>query len=220
MLARELISEEIPPLKISDTGLKALQWMEEFKVTHLPIVKGREFLGLVSDDDILDLNTPEEPLSSHRLSLIRPYVYDLSHIYEVIKLVNNLNLTLVPVLDEQNNYEGVIPMAKLVQSFAGMASLQDPGGVIILMLNVNDYSLTEIANIVEGNDARILSMYITSHSDSTQMEVTLKINRTDLTGILQTFYRYQYNVKASFHQSEFSDDFRQRYDSFMNYLNM
>lgn len=220
MLASELITDEIPPLKTSDTGLKALQWMEEFKVTHLPIVENKEFLGLVSDTDILDLNTPELPLSSHKLSLIRPYVFEHNHIYEVIKLVNNFTLTVIPVLDAQNNYQGCISLASLVQSFAKMASLQDPGGIIILSLNINDYSLSEIAGIVEGNDAKILSLYITSSNDSTEMEVTLKINRVDLTGVLQTFYRYDYNVKASFHQSEFSDDFKQRFDSFMNYLNM
>lgn len=220
MLAKDLITDEIPPLKTSDTGLKALQWMEEFKVSHLPIVNHIEFLGLITDADILDLNTPNDPLGNHKLSLIRPFVYADNHIYEVIKIVYTLKLTLVPVLDTDNKYLGVISLPFLVEAFAEMTAVKDPGGIIVLELNTHDYSLNQIAHIVEDNDAKILSSYITSRNDSSMLEITLKINRTDLSAILQTFNRYEYTVKASYHQSEFGDDMKTRFDSFMNYLNM
>jgi len=220
MLAQELITDEIPPLKTSDTGLKALHWMDELKVTHLPIVNNQEFLGLISDTDILDLNTPEEAIGNHKLSLIRPFVKADQHIYEVLRLVSSMKLSLIPVLSEEETYMGVITTNQLVQHFANMAALNDPGGIIVLELNVHDYTMTEIARIIESNDAKILSSYVSSHSDSTKLELTLKINRSDLTGILQTFFRFNYNVKASFHQSEFMDDIKTRFDSFLNYINM
>ena len=220
MLAKDLITQDIPPLKTSDTGLKALTWMEEFKVSHMPIVNHIEFLGMISDADILDLNSPEAPLGTHTLSLSKPFVYENEHIYEVIKMIYKLNLSLIPVLDKDKRFVGTISIGYLIKSFAEMSSIKDPGGVLILEMNQNDYSLSEIARLVESNDAKILSTYITSLSESTKIEVTLKINRADLSAIMQTFNRYNYNIKASFHQDEFIDEMKDRFDSFMNYMNV
>ena len=108
MIAEELISNEIPPLKTSDSGLKAMAWMEEFRISHLPIVNHQELLGVISEEDIFNLNSPEEPLGNHRLSLYKPYVKSSQHIYEVIRVVAQMNLSLVPVLDDKENYLEII----------------------------------------------------------------------------------------------------------------
>jgi acetoin utilization protein AcuB len=220
MLAKDLITDEIPPLKTSDTGLMAINWMEEFKVSQLPIVEKHEYLGLISDTDILDLNITDQELGKSKLSLLRPFVYESQHIYEVIKLASSMKLSVLPVLNTQEHYVGIIPVISLIHQFATLAATREPGGIIILEMNVHDYSMTQVAQIVEGNDAKILSSYVNSLADSTKIEVTLKLNKADLSAILQTFYRYNYNVKASFHQSEFSDDMKNRFDSFMNYINI
>ena len=220
MLAKDLISDEIPPLKTSDTGLMAINWMDEFKVSHLPIVKKHEYLGLLSDTDVLDLNITDQEIGKCKLSLIRPFVSESQHIYEVIKLISSMKLTVLPVLNEHQQYIGLIPAKAILEQFAILAATREPGGIIVLEMNVHDYSLTQIAQIVEGNDGKVLSCYVNSLADSTKIEVTLKLNKEDLSAILQTFYRYNYNVKASFHQSEFSDDMKNRFDSFMNYINI
>lgn len=220
MLAEELISDTIPPLKTSDSGIKALNWMDEFRVSHLPIVNHNEFLGLISDTDILDLNEPAEPLGNHPLSLIRPFVFAREHIYEVLKIVAKMELSLVPVLDEHNNYIGNISQRSLIEHFSSIAAVQHPGGIIVLELNQNDYSLNQISRIVEDNDTKILSLYISEIADSTRLELTLKLNREDIRSILASFQRYNIDIKASFQQSEFSEDLRNRFDMFMNYINM
>ena len=220
MLAKDLISDTIPPLKTSDSGLKALHWMDEFRVAHLPIVNNSEFLGLITDTDILDLNSPEEALGNHPLSLIRPFVYESEHIYEVLKLVARLHLTMVPVLDADNNYLGNIGLRSLIESFAETASVMSPGGIIVLELNQIDYSLSQIARIVEENDTKIMSLAMNNNPDSTQIELTIKVNREDIRAILASFARYNYTVKATFQQSEFSEDTRNRFDMFMNYINL
>jgi acetoin utilization protein AcuB len=220
MLAKDLITDEIPPLKTSDTGLMAMNWMDEFKVSQLPIVNKHEYLGLISDTDILDMNITDDELGKNKLSLLRPFVLESQHIYEVIKMVSSMKLSVLPVLDVHENYVGLIPVVSLIHQFATLAATRDPGGIIVLEMNLHDYSMTQIAQIVEGNDAKILSSYLNSLPDSTMIEITLKLNKEDLSGILQTFYRYNYNVKASFHQSEFSDDMKNRFDSFMNYINI
>ncbi len=220
MLAKDLITDEIPPLKTSDTGLMAINWMDEFKVSQLPIVNKHEYLGLISDTDILDLNITDDELGKCKLSLLRPFVFENQHVYEVIKMVSSLKLTVLPVLNEHQQYLGLIPVTALMQHFSTLAATREPGGIVVLEMNVHDYSMTQIAQIIEGNDGKILSSYLNPLPDSTRIEVTLKINKEDLSAILQTFYRYNYNVKASFHQSEFSEDMKNRYDSFMNYINI
>lgn len=220
MLAVNLITSDIPPLKNTDTGKMAVQWMDEFKVSHLPVLSSGQYIGLVSDSDLLDLNSPDESLESQLPELQRPFVYDHEHVYSVIKIINNLSLSAVPVLDEQERFLGIISLQHLVHQMSNIAAINDPGGIVVLEINSIDYSMSEIARIVEGNDAIILSSYITSPPNSTEMQVTLKINKTDLGGILQTFNRYNYTVSASFQESTHQEDLKKRFDELMNYLNI
>jgi acetoin utilization protein AcuB len=221
MLAKDLISDVIPSLRTSDSGQKALYWMDIFRISHLPIVNNVDFLGLISDKDIYDHNLAEEPIGNHQLSLFSPYVTLDQHIYEVMELASELQLSVVPVLNLENQYMGVITLTDLLHYFADVSALKQPGGIIVLDLNVVDYSLSQIAQIVESNDAKILSVYITSPVNSTKMEVTLKINRRELTSILQTFIRYDYIIKASFmDENDLNSLYENRYDSFMKYLSI
>jgi CBS domain-containing protein len=198
MVAKEMISDVIPALKTSDTGITALNWMDIFKVSHLPIVNDEEFLGLISENDIYDLNMPEEPLGNHQLSLLRPYVTEEQHVFEVMEVLSRLKLSLVPVLDSSKNYLGVITLMELLHYFAEISAMRHKGGIIVLEMNSNDFSMSQISQIVEGNDAKILAAFITTHPNSTQMELTLKLNVTDLTSIKQTFNRYDYNIVGAF----------------------
>jgi len=220
MLARELISDIVTALRTSDSGTTALSWMEVFRIKHLPIVNHREFLGLISDADIYDLNNPDEPVGNHELSLIKPYVTEEQHIYEVIEVLSRLELTLVPVLDRDMQYLGVITQEDLTQRFAHLSAMQQPGGIIELEMNQRDYSLSEISQIVESNNAKILSLYVAANDDNTKLRVTLKINLTDLTSIMETFNRYNYTVVSSHMNDEDLDEFYQeRFDVFLKYLN-
>ena len=220
MLARELISDVVTALKTSDTGTSALSWMEVFRVKHLPIVNHREFLGLISDSDIFDLNDPDEPVGNHNLSLQRPYVKEEQHIYEVIELMSRMELTLVPVLNREKQYLGVITQEDLTRKFAHLSAMQQPGGIIELEMLQHEYSLSEISQIVESNNGRILSLYVAANDDNTKLRVTLKINLTDLTSIIETLNRYNYTVVSSHMNDEDLDEFYQeRFDGFLKYLN-
>ena len=221
MLAKDLMSEVVPPLLTSDTGVKALNWMEVFRVSHLPIVNNKEFLGLISDTDIYDLNMAEEPIGNHSLSLFRPYVFSEQHIFDVIEIVARLKLTVVPVLNEKKEFLGLITLNDLVQSFAKISAVNNPGGIIVLELNIRDYSLTEIAQIVEGSDAKILSLYVASPDESTKLELTIKVNHTNIAPIIQSFERYNYTIKGSYLEDDQMDQlYKRRFDEFMTYLNV
>jgi len=125
------------------------------------------------------------------------------------------------VLDEKKNYMGLITLMDLVNYFAELSAFKNPGGIIVLELNMNDYSLTEIANIIEGNDAKILSLYLTQPNQSMKLDVTIKVNRTDISSLIQTFNRYDYTIKASFMDENERDElYNRRFDEFMRYLSI
>jgi acetoin utilization protein AcuB len=219
MLAKELLSETVPCLRTSDTASKALQWMEIFRISHLPIVNDKILLGVISDTDIYDMNVVDEPIGNHVLSLIKPYVIEDQHIYEVIEIISELKLSIVPVLNDKKEYLGLIVLQDVLQQFANLSALNNPGGIIILELNDRDYSLSQIANIVEGNDAKILSLYISSENDN-KLDLTIKLNRTDLTDVISTFERFNYKIKASFMEDkEMESLYKERFESFLRYLN-
>jgi acetoin utilization protein AcuB len=220
MIASQLISEDIPTLQSSDTALKALQWMDEYKVKHLPVVKKSEYLGLISENEILDIENPEISLSKIKRDLLKLYVQDFQHAYDVLKLASDYQLTAIPVLTTDGKYLGVISGNNLVKAVTALTGANESGSIIVLELNINDYTLSEIARIVEGNDAKILSLYVTNHIDSTKLDITLKINRSNINGILQTFYRYNYVVSASYQETKFYNQLQNRYDELMKYLNI
>ena len=198
MNAKNLISDVVPALKTSDTGGHALNWMEIFRISHLPIVNNKEFLGLISDTDIYDLNMPDEPIGNHKLSLFSPFVTEEQHIYEVIELVAQHKLTVIPVLNNKKEYLGLITLHDLLQGFAKLTAVDKHGAIIILELNVNDYSLSEISQIVESENCKILSLYVSDSENSMKINVTIKLNTNDASRILQSFYRYNYIVQASY----------------------
>lgn len=220
MIARELIADDIPLLKTSDTGKVALLWMNEFHVKHLPVVNNEQLLGLIAEEDVLNVEHIEEPIGNYRLSYFRPFVDESDHILNVLKVLGELKLTIVPVVDANENYLGVIPLDSLLQHFASLAALTEPGAIISLEMSVRDYNLSEIARIAESNDSRILSLFTSAHADSTKMEVTLKFNRSEITDLIAAYERFGYTAIAYRHESEHEEFFKDRYDALMNYLNM
>ena len=221
MIAQNLLSEVVPPLRLTDSGQKALNWMEIFRISHLPVVEGKRLLGLISDKIIYDLNIIDKPIGDYSDHLLSPHIHTNQHIYEVFNAISVLKLSAVPVLDLYDQYCGVITVFDLAQKFADLVAVREPGGVIVLELNAIDYSLSQIAQIVEGNDAKILSFYISPEVESKRMTVTLKINVVDLSAIIQTFVRYDYNIIAVYmDDSVIQNMYDDRLDQLMKFMNI
>ncbi|HEY1009490.1 MAG: CBS domain-containing protein [Daejeonella sp.] len=220
MYAHELISDAIPPVRTSDTIQKVMERMTEFRVNHLPIVNDKQFLGLVSDEDLIEVPDSSFPIGGLSLSLHNPFVFEEQHIYDVIRLFYEQKLSIVPVLDINKNYKGLISINTMMEYIATMTSVKEPGGIVILEISNRNNSLSHIAQIVESDNAQILSSYIKSFPDSTRLEVTLKLNRTDISSILASFLRYDYNVRATFNDSKSDGGTSDRYDQLMNYLDI
>lgn len=219
MIAETLISQAIVPLRTSDTGQEALNMMDDFYVKHLPIVNNQQLLGVVSEDDIFNFDV-NEAVGSYSLSLVRPYVKRDDHLYEVMRILALNQLTVVPVVDYNDNYVGVITLEDLLRQFASTTPFSEPGSILVLEMNRRDYTLAEIARIIESEGAHILSCFVSSFPDSTLLEVTLKIDRQSIQSIIATFERFDYQIKASFNETEYLDSLKERYDAFIAYLNV
>jgi CBS domain-containing protein len=218
MIAKELINDLFPPLKLSDTGLKALNWMEEFRLEHFPIVDGLNYVGLISEEDILKLNSLDQPLANNNLPLIRPFVKYNQPVFEVVKLISQDKLTVVPVIDANGHYIGLITLNDILKHYSDSGLFDDTAGVIVLEVGIKGYSISEIAHLIENENARILSLYNTPNPENETIDLTIKINQPELSRILASFTRHGYIVKEHYHQSEFVDDLKSRYDSLMNFL--
>lgn len=220
MLAKDLLSEVVPALRTSDSGKKALNYMEIFRVSHLPIVNNEEFLGLISDSDIYDMNKPKEPIGNHKLSLVRPFVLYNQHIYEVAVMMASQKLTVIPVLNEKNVYIGLITLQDLLQGIARVTAIEKTGAIIVLEMNINDYSASLISQIIESNNSKILSMYISDSEETMKMNVTIKLNTNDITSIVQSFNRYNIVIAGSFGgESEADTLYEDRLNALFRYLN-
>ena len=194
--------------------------MDEFKVSHLPVIDKTTLYWTCFRYRNNRLCAPTDHVGKLRKTLGKPFVFEYQHAYEALKLYALLKITLIPVLDEHERYMGVITQQHLLNYFAEMTDAKDPGSLIILELHQKDYSLSQIAQIAESNGARVLSLFLTPHHDSTELDVTLKINLQDASAVLQTLERYGYNVRASFTQGNSKKDLKDRYDSLMHYLNI
>ena len=218
MNARDLINDSFPPLKLSDNGLKGLGWMEEFRVEHLPIVDKEKYVGLISESDILKLSALDQPLETQKLSLIQPSVASNKPVFEVVRAMSKDKLTLIPVLDENGRYAGLITLSDILKHYAESGIFEDANGVVVVEMNPKNYSMSEIARIIEAENARIMSAYVTPNPLQETIDLTLKINQRELTRIIASLTRHGYLIKEHYHQSEFTDDLQSRYDLLMNYL--
>jgi CBS domain-containing protein len=220
MKASEIISEVIPPLVHTDSGEKALLWMDEFQVNHLPVLKNGNFVGVLSESELLDQVDLEPNLDALFQHLPRPFVFADAHLFDILKHFSLFKLTALPVLDRQEQYLGVISSQDLLQLLAQSTGVKEIGSVLVLEMDANNYALSQIAQIVESNQAKILNLFVNSEPDSTKIQVSLKINQQNLSSIIRTFERYDYNVLASYQAEDQHNELQERYDELMLYLNM
>lgn len=219
MLAKDLITESILPLRTSTTGEDAIQLMRDSVVRHLPIVNNTQFLGLISEDDLLagDLH---EPVGSYALSLHRPFVNARDHMVEVLRVMGQAHLTVIPVLNDAADFLGVITLEDLLMHLARETSLAENGSILILEVNKRDYSPSEITRIIEGEDGIVLLMYLSSEPQSEITEVTLKLHAPSMSRIVSSLERFKYKIRASYQESDYSDTLKENYDALMHYLNV
>jgi CBS domain-containing protein len=195
MQAYEFINSLIPPLKLSDRAGMALGWMEEIRTDYLPVIDEGRFLGFIGDETIFEINDPNILISQIELEAGSCWVYTDKHIYDVLRVASENQSNLVAVLDRENTYQGVITMEDAISAFADSLSIKSQGSVLILSMNMSDYHLSEIARLVESENTKILSSFITVDPlDDTKIKLTLKMDKLDLKHVKATLERFSYRI--------------------------
>jgi acetoin utilization protein AcuB len=221
MTAAELINDLIPPLKLTDSGHKAIVWMEELRTNQLPVVEKGKFLGFISEEVILEYNDATKQVSEYDLFSENCFVFEDQHFYDVIKMAHDHEVQLVSILNRAGGFIGVVTIEDTINSFAQTMAVQESGAILIVSMNHRDYSLAEISRIVEGENAKILSSCITNdYMDTARIKLTLKINKPDLSHIAASIERFGYKIIGRFQEIEIKSSDQERYDMLMKYLNI
>lgn len=221
MIAEELINQMIPPLKLTDKVQKAIHWMEEMRVNQLPVVDNETYKGLVSEEVIYQNNDENASIGDLELICQNVYIMYYQHFFDILRTASSYDIQVIAVIGEEGNFLGVVTINDIVNAFANSAFMQEPGGILVLLMENRDYSLTEISRLVESNNAKILSAYVSEDKyDNSQLRVTLKINSTNLDRILATFERFEYKIIAKFHTVENRDFEKERIDMLFKYLDI
>lgn len=220
MLTIELINNNIPRLQLKDSVSKALRLISDFKVTHLAIVEDEKFLGLISEDDLLDQDQSKMPMELMQDFFIKAAVRDNEHFLNAVTCSNQFDTTVVPVINEENDLMGVITTNDLLKTLGNFAGTNEIGGIIVLEMERSQFAISEISRIVESSDATILHLNTTVHAETGMLTVTLHINKKEISAIVATFERYEFDVIYYFGNENFENEIHSNYRHLMNYLDI
>jgi acetoin utilization protein AcuB len=218
MLTGELQSQTLPYLHLDDKVYQALQLMNDNHVMHLPIVDGEKYIGLISENDLLQVDNDHSELNLLEQSFDDTSIKNNEHFLKAIQIATTNGLSVVPIVDMDNNIAGAIAYSDLLKHASEFMSLDKPGGLIVLEIESNQYSFNEISKLVETNDAQITQLNTSNDPESGMMQVTIRVNKSEVSDIVASFQRYEYNVKYYFGEEMYVNELRNNYDNLMNYL--
>lgn len=220
MLTIELINNNIPRLQLQDTVTKALRLINDFRVTHLPVVAEDKYLGLISEEDLLDAEESKMPIELMQDMFIHAAVRDNEHFLTAINCSNQFDTTVVPVINEEKELMGIISTRELLKTIGIFSGTTEIGGIIVLEMERSQFSISEISRIVETNDATIYHLNTTIDADTGMFTVTLHVNKKEISAIVATFERYEFDVIYYFGNENFENEIHSNYRHLMNYLDI
>jgi len=220
MLTIELINNNIPRLKLQDTVSKALQLINDFRVTHLAVVADDKYLGLISEEDLLDAEEEKTPIELMQETFIDAAVHDNEHFLTAVNFCNQYDTSVVPVINEERDLAGVITNNDLLKALGNFAGTNEIGGIIVLEMERSQFAISEISRIVESNDATILHLNTTVHPETGMLTVSIHTNKKEIAAIVATFERYDYDVIYYFGNENFENEIHTNYRHLMNYLDI
>lgn len=220
MLANQLVSSKFFPLKITDTCGKALDILNEFDIAYLPVIDGSKHIGYLAVSDILGRDE-EKTIEPYINKEVVSKVYPHQHLFEVIRTFSEISSPTLSLVDEEDNFMGIITAQELLEKLASLTAISQPGSILTLEVSANNYTLSEISRIVEYNDAKILALYVSANVETpTRVQVTIKLNTTAIKSVVAAFERYGYQIVASYTGNTDTEDLKSRYQSLMKYLDI
>jgi acetoin utilization protein AcuB len=220
MLTAHLLNKNIPQLRLQDSVSKALQLINDYRISHLPVVEDTLFLGLISEDDLLDAADRKNFIETLQHNFLKISVPSNVHFLNAVSCSIQFDITVIPVVDFENKYKGSISSVDLLKTLGDFAGAEEIGGIIVLEMKRSQFAISEISRIVESNDCTILHLNTTEDSLSGLLKVTLHINKREISSVLSTFERYEYNIIYSFGNEKFNNEIDSNYQNLMSYLDI
>lgn len=222
MNAESLIDESLPLLYRSEPLSKAIDWMDEYKLSHWPVLNSNNsLLGIVSEQVIYEQTDWNKSIDSIENEMLHAEAEPFDHLTEVVRKMEKQGLTCIPVIDKKSgDYRGAITHDRIIHGIGKIDMVGRPGGVIVLQTTQVDYSAAEIAQIIESDNQRLYSLYTKSEPDSNRLYVTIKVGTKDIAGLLRSLERFNYTIAASYYEENETEELKDNFDNLMNFLNI
>jgi len=220
MLTVDLINNNIPRLQLQDTIVKALQLINDFRLTHLPIVSEDKYLGMIGEEDLLDAKDQKLTIEVLQDHFIQAAVRDNMHFLNAVNASIQFDTNIIPVINEEGDLAGVISTTDLLKTLGNFAGANEIGGIIVLEMERSQFAISEISRIVESNDCTILHLNSNTDPVTGMLTVTLHINKREIASVISTFERYEYDVIYYFGNENFENEIDSNYRHLMNYLDI
>lgn len=218
MPLNEYIINDIEPISITDKIKDAQEVFNQLTYSHIPVKKEGVFVGCISETDAHCFES-DKTLEDYRYSVEEFHVWQNDIWLDVLEAFAQNDSNIMPVLDEKNNYIGYYELNDVLSLFNNTPFFSEPGGILIVEIGYTDYSFSEISQIVESNNAKLLGAFV-SKIENDVVQITLKINNTGLNEIIQTFRRYSYNIISGHQEDVFLKNLKDRSDYLNKYLNL
>jgi len=220
MLTVDLLNNNLPRLQLQDSIAKALQLVTDFRVTHLPVAADDKYLGLLSEEDLLDAEDERLPIEVLQEHFIPTLVKDNMHFLNAVNAAIQFDTNIIPVVNEEGDLVGVISLPDLLKTLGNFAGANEIGGIIVLEMERSQFALSEISRIVESNDCTILHLNSNADPITGLLTVTLHLNKREISAVVATFERYDYDVIYFFGNEKFENEIHSNYRHLMNYLDI
>lgn len=217
MLVSQLPIVNFPVLHFNDTVSLALQLMDDYDVQHLPLEEEDLLAGIIAKNDLFD-EDESATLAAFSMNLIKASVQPQEHYLSALKAAASNDLTLLPVVNVNQQLQGVITGAELLRAAAAFQNVEEPGAIIVLEMERINYAVGELSRLVETNNASIVQLNTFTESGTGLFIVTIRLNKTEVSDVLATLQRYDYNIRYFFGEEGYENELRENYDSLMNYL--
>ena len=219
MLVSEVIQSSVPVLHYSDTVEDAMELLQQNNLEHLAVINNDNYEGLLSFDELVSAET-SDAIDTLSDKFIHAQILHNQHFLTALKVMNECNISVLPVLSGAKEYIGVVTEKALLQCLGTFLSVELPGGIFVLEMQKEKFSVGELCRLVETNDAYVTQFNTYTEHLSGLFIVTFKINKTEVSDVLATLQRYDYAVRYYFGEELYENDLKENFENLMSYLNV
>jgi len=198
---------------------EAQSFFKETIFCCFPIVQNNRLIGLISENDIQGIDETDKNLDNYQYLFSLFFIENTVNLLEIIKVFASNETNLIPVLNANNEYIGYYDLIEILHVFNETPFLNNEGVVLLLEKEIRDYSFSEVCQIIESNNGKLLGIFI-SASNATTVKITLKFSSQDVNEIIQSFRRYNYKILSNHKEDFYLEDLKDRTNYLHKYLNI